>query len=518
MPPESDEVSAPGLPATDDGFAPLFERLAAATPERVFARIGERTLTFGVLDQRSAVLACWLRHNGVHPGDRVALMLRNGETALAAMLAIARTGAVWVPVNTQAVGDNLAYVLEHSGPHIVIAEPDLMQVIATCGADLRSAMTIEAGALPLGEQSPTSGFAAASVAVDAPFAIMYTSGTTGRPKGVLVSHRMLRLAGEAAALVSGARDGDVLYLWEPLFHIGGAQMMVLPLIRSVMLVIAERFSAGRFWLDIKASGATHLHFLGGILQILLKQPPAPLDRAHGVRIAWGGGCPEDVWRQFEERFGVAIRECYGMTECSSFTTANLDGLIGSVGRPLPWFDVAVVNEAGGRVAVGERGEMVVRERLPGALTRGYFKEPEATAKALRNGAFYTGDIASADAAGNLHFHGRMTDSVRVWGENVSAAEVEEVARKHPAIEDCVMIGVAADVGEAAIKLFVKPKAGMSLAPHVLSDWLAPRLARYQRPRYITIVEEFERTPSLRIMKHKLSKRTDDAWDATARDK
>src|SRR6476661_6095374 len=131
MPPESDEVSAPGLPATDDGFAPLFERLAAATPERVFARIGERTLTFGVLDQRSAVLACWLRHNGVHPGDRVALMLRNGETALAAMLAIARTGAVWVPVNTQAVGDNLAYVLEHSGPRIVIAEPDLMQVIAT---------------------------------------------------------------------------------------------------------------------------------------------------------------------------------------------------------------------------------------------------------------------------------------------------------------------------------------------------------------------------------------------------
>ena len=143
MPPQSDEVSAPGLPATDDGFAPLFERLAAATPERVFARIGERALTFGVLDQRSAVLACWLRHNGVHPGDRVALMLRNGETALAAMLAIARTGAVWVPVNTQAVGDNLAYVLEHSGPHIVIAEPDLMQVIATCGADLRSAMTIE---------------------------------------------------------------------------------------------------------------------------------------------------------------------------------------------------------------------------------------------------------------------------------------------------------------------------------------------------------------------------------------
>ena len=344
---------------------------------------------------------------------------------------------------------------------------------------------------------------------------MYTSGTTGRPKGVMVSHRMLRLAGEAAALVSAARDGDVLYVWEPLFHIGGAQLIVLPLIRNVTLVVSDRFSASRFWADLRACGATHMHFLGGILQILLKQPPTPLDRAHGVRIAWGGGCPRDVWEPFATRFGVEIRECYGMTECSSFTTANLDGTVGSVGVPIPWFDVALLDPAGQLVAPGERGEMVVRERLPGALTRGYFNDPDATARAFRGGAFHTGDLASRDAAGNLYFHGRMTDSVRVRGENVSAAEVEDVARKHPAVEDCVMIGVAAEVGEADIKLFVKLKPGMSLTPAELSHWLAPGLARYQRPRYIALVDEFERTPSQRIMKHKLSQRTDDAWDAAS---
>ena len=158
---------------------------------------------------------------------------------------------------------------------------------------------------------------------------------------------------------------------------------------------------------------------------------------------------------------------------------------------------------------------MVRERLAGALTRGYFKDADTTAKTLRDGAFHTGDLGSWDAAGNMYFHGRMTDSVRVRGENVTAAEIEEVVRQHPAVEDCGAIGVAADVGEQEIKLFVTAKAGAVLAPHELSAWLAARLARYQRPRYIAMVEAFERTPSQRIMKHKLSKRTDDAWDAMA---
>jgi carnitine-CoA ligase len=516
-PVSADASPARDLPSTDDGFFPLFARHAAASPDRVFARLGATALTFSALDARSAVLADWLRAQGIKPGDRVALMLRNGEPSLAMMFAIARSGAVWVPVNTQAVGANLAYVLSHAGPRVIVAERDLLPVVAACGADLRSVLVVEPDALgdPAAAPSGPPIITEAEGSADAPFAIMYTSGTTGRPKGVIVSHRMLRLSGEAAALVSSARDGDVLYLWEPLFHIGGAQMIVLPLIRNVTRVIAERFSASRFWADLKACGATHLHFLGGILQILLKQAPGPLDRSHGVRIAWGGGCPRDVWKAFEARFGVTIRECYGMTECSSFTTANLDGTVGSVGRAIPWFEVTLVDPEGRPAVVGARGEIIVRERLPGALTRGYFNDPDATAKALRDGTFRTGDLASADAAGNLYFHGRMTDSVRVRGENIAATEVEEVVREHPAIEDCVMIGVAAEVGESEIKLFVKLKAGMNLSPAELSAWIEPRLARYQRPRYIAVVDEFERTPSQRIMKHKLSKRTDDAWGSEA---
>jgi crotonobetaine/carnitine-CoA ligase len=343
--------------------------------------------------------------------------------------------------------------------------------------------------------------------------IVYTSGTTGPPKGVIVSHRMLRLSGEAVALVSAARGGDVMFMWEPLYHIGGAQMIVLPLIRGVTLAMVARFSASRFWQQVREAGATQIHFLGGILQILLKQPATPLDRTHGVRIAWGGGCPREVWTEFEGRFGVEIRECYGMTECSSVTTLNAAGVLGSVGRPLPWFEVELIGGDGRPVAVGAQGEIVVRARLPGALTRGYWNDATATARALRDGgAFHTGDLGSWDGDGNFYFHGRMTDNVRVRGQNVSAFEVEHVAAKHPEVEDCAMIGVASDIGEQDIKLFVKPRAGSSLAAEALSRWLEARLAAYQLPRYIVLVEEFERTPSQRIMKHKLAQHAGAAWD------
>jgi crotonobetaine/carnitine-CoA ligase len=167
------------------------------------------------------------------------------------------------------------------------------------------------------------------------------------------------------------------------------------------------------------------------------------------------------------------------------------------------------------VPQGARGEIVVSSTDPRAITIGYFRNPEATAKALRNGALYTGDVGSLDPDGNMIFHGRMTDSVRVKGENVSAWEVEHVAAAHPDVEDCAMIGVASDVGEQDIKLFLKPKPGVRLDPAALSHWLTARLPPYQNPRYLALVADFERTPSLRIMKHRLSDSRMDCWDRAA---
>jgi len=508
------------MPEDDDGFIQRFVNLAMADGQRVFARYEGETFSIAQLHEISDRIAAGLRRLGVRPGDRVAVMLANSPMAVALLLALAKCGGIWVPLNVQLRAEGLRYILDHAEPRIIIARADLVPLIQGCSAALAgTTLVVEGqvdGAVLLDNLATgPDRFNEALPGADALFAISYTSGTTGAPKGVMMSHHMLRLAGEGARLVSDVRDGDVLFMWEPLYHIGGSQLIVVPLLRRAILHMVPRFGASRFWSDVRAAGATHIHFLGGILQILLKQPPSALDRTHGVRIAWGGGCPPDVWVAVQERFGVEVRECYGLTEASSFTTYNSNGVVGSVGRQVPWFQVALLDEHGAPVPHGERGEIVVRSKDPRAITQGYFRNPGATAKALRGAGLHTGDVGSWDPDGNLFFHGRMTDSVRVRGENVSAWEVEHVAAAHPAVEDCAMIGVTAEVGEQDIKLFVKPKPNALLDPAELSRWLAERLPSYQNPRYVRLVDDFERTPSLRIMKHRLSSSRDDCWDRAA---
>ncbi|MEP6701454.1 MAG: AMP-binding protein [Betaproteobacteria bacterium] len=505
----------------DEGFAGLLHARALADPDGVYARFNGEPLTFSGLDCASSAFARFARDKGYRQGDHVAVMMRNGIAALSVIFGLAKAGIVWVPINAQQRGEGLCYLLAHSRPRMLIVDADLAELAREALApEAQTAMLINANEMSVGALADvlvgSADFSEPPPEPDFPLAIMYTSGTTGRAKGVIVSHRMLRLASEAVSLATAAQPGDVFFVWEPLYHIGGAQLLPLPLTRNIRLAMVDRFSASRFWRQVKAAGATHIHYLGGILQILLKQPPEPIDREHGVRIAWGGGCPAGVWRQFQARFGVQIHECYGMTEASSISAYNDTGLIGSVGTPPPWFSVELLGPTGTPVAMGERGEIVVRTSQRGALFPGYFDNPEATANALRDGALYTGDLGSCDADGNLYFHGRMTDSVRCRGENVSAWEVEHVAANHPAVEDCAMIGVAVDVGEQDIKLFVKPKSGHHLDPAEISAWIGQRLAPYQNPRYITVVDEFERTASQRIMKHKLSPSLEDCWDRIAK--
>lgn len=508
-----------------EGFLEPFLAVAAADPGRIFARFDGAPLSFGALEAGSAALAQALLARGHRPGDRAAVMLRNSVDALVVILALARAGLVWVPLNARQQGAGLAYLLGHSRPALIVAEADLAPALRDCGADLAEVDMILRGSAaddalaPLlvpGPHRPADP--PPTPAPGAVLAIMYTSGTTGPPKGVPVTHRMLRLAAEGVRLVADARPGDVCFLWEPLYHIGGAQMIALPAMARVELAMTGGFSASRFWTQVRDSGATHIHYLGGILQILLKQPPDPAERPPRLRVAWGGGCPAEVFSAVQTRFGLAPRECYGMTEMSSITTAGDGSEGGTAGRALPWFTVTIRDVAGRPLPPGARGEITATTTDPGAFFAGYLDNPEATARALRDGddgagrVLHTGDIGSLDGRGVLRFHGRMSDSLRVRGENVSAWEVEHVATSHPDVEDCAAIGVPAEVGEQDILLHVCSRDGAAIDPADLWDWLSARLAPYQTPRYIAFVQGFERTPSQRILKHRLPQTPATAWD------
>jgi crotonobetaine/carnitine-CoA ligase len=479
-------------------------------PERVIYEFVDDAWTVQRFASQVAAVQSWLGAQGLSKGSRVAVMLDNSPGHIALVAAMMLSGIVWVPINTRQKIAGLQYVVEHCKPDLVIADGEYGQlfdvVMQNTGhrcprVPLANVAADDVGAIPQRtDVQPLDTLC-----------IIYTSGTTGAPKGVLLTHRMMRVAGEAAMRVANARDGDILFLWEPLCHIGGAQMLLAPFLQRVKLHAVERFSASQFWTQVSKAKATHLHYLGGILEILM-QVPAPHRGTSALRIAWGAGLAAQSWEKVRSLFGLELRECYGMTECSSFATVNESGKPGSIGKPLPWFHVELLDAAGRPVPNGASGEMVISSDIEGVFLQGYLDNPEATAAALRDGRLHTGDHARSDEDGDLFFVGRATDSMRIRGENVSAWEVERVLALHPAIQSCAAVGVAGAIGEQDILIYVQPRDGHSLEWSELVDWARNRMPSYQVPRYYKRVVGFEVTPSERIKKNLLGRSAEGAWD------
>lgn len=492
-----------------------FESRAARDPDGVFCRLEGETMTLGELRDRAAELSGGLRALGVGEGSHVATMLPNSIDHIALIFATLRIGAVFVPLNVRAKGPGLAHILGQAAPVVLVADSSVREPIDRAATDSGwdgRVLWLDAG-VRLTSLLPTAASPGSPSPQPELVSISYTSGTTGPPKGVLLTDAMLRSCVRGVATATGRRDGDVYYVWEPFFHLGGLQMLFLASLTEVILEVRSRFSASRFWDDVVACGADHIHYLGGVLQILLRQPPAAHDRAHRVRTAWGAGAAEEIWREFEERFGIPLREVYGLTESSSINTVNATSRVGSIGRAVEEFEVEIVDEHGMPLDPGERGEIRVRPRAGGSVTPGYYLNPEATARLLRDdGWLYTGDRGHADADGYLHFLGRITDNVRVGGENVSAWEVESVVRGHPGVGDCAVVGVKGEIGEQDIVLFVARAADSDVTESDLVAHCRAELAPYQVPRYIAWVDGFVRGPSMRIQKELLPRDTSAMWD------
>jgi len=489
---------------------PLLAAGLRRDPGRTIVHFEDRAISCEDAARHVVQLQRWFAAQGLRQGDRVAVMLGNSPEHIHLIYALHLSGLVWVPVNTKLRAAGLEYLLQHAEPELFVVDDEFDAVTAQldCGAARRTH-------LPAFEAHDTSAeFATPAIGVHDPLCVIYTSGTTGAPKGVVFTHRMMRIASEAALRVADVRDSDRLFLWEPLCHIGGAQMLLLPFLANVTLHAVPRFSASQFWPQIERAGATQLHYLGGVLDILMQLPEREQPAKHTLRVAWGAGVSASSWEPIQTRLKVSLRECYGMTECSSFATANVTGKAGSIGRALPWIDIALLDENGRPVKEGEAGEIVLTSKVEGTFLPAYLKNPDATEAALRNGRLHTGDRARRDADGDLFFIGRQTDSMRVRGENVSAWEIERIFAAHPAIRASAAIGVESAIGEQDILLDVQFKDEPVEWP-ALHAWACERLASFQLPRYYRAVAGFEMTASERVKKHLLSRDTGNAWDRLA---
>lgn len=502
----------------------LLETRAIENGEDVVCEFDGRKLTYADLDRSVNSLANRLLEIGVRKGDRVAVMLGHHPDHVRTIFAAAKIGAVLVPINVHLKGASLEHLLEDSEPKMVIAEAAFADTIRPALSDKQPSIQIwrgrEQDTPPKGElafvdliQSPDDTPPPAGPKADDLLAICYTSGTTGPPKGVLVTDLMYRAAATSCLAVSGIKRRDRLLFWEPLYHLFGIEILVLAVMQPVTLAMIERFSASRFWGQARRARATHIHYVGGVLQLLLKQPPSALDRSHDVRVAWGGGCPAGIWREFEDRFGVDMRDGFGMTESASMNIINIDDEPGALGRPLPYYEARVLAEDGTDAKLGEVGELLLREKEPGLLTKGYYRNPDATAKLLQDGWLHTGDLARRDRRGVFFFSGRKKDSVRRRGENVSAWEVERVVNQHPAVAESALVGVTNEYGDEDLKLFVKPTAGAIVDPRDLLAWCQDRLAKFQIPRFVAVVDHFDKTPTTRIRKQALSRSLTNCYDA-----
>ncbi|NHC60437.1 AMP-binding protein [Paenalcaligenes suwonensis] len=490
--------------------APLLYRGLSQTAEQDVIEFESVPLSRKVLAQQVAGFQQWLVERGITKGDSVAVMLSNTAEHIALLYALMLSGVVWIPVNTKVKGPGVRYIVEHATPSLVIAEPEFADVLADAG--VLAGQWVELQSMVLAHDAvlrhPT-------ITPSDTLCIIYTSGTTGAPKGVVFTHRMMRVASEAAIQVAGVKAGSRLFLWEPLCHIGGAQMLLVPFLENVCLLIVKRFSASRFWSQWQAARATHLHYLGGILDILVRLPQDEVPEGASIQTAWGAGVSKNAWVATQEQLGCELRECYGMTECSSFATFNASGKPGSIGKALPWIQVELLDEEGHAVATGEIGQMVLSSPLDGVFLPEYLHNADATQKTVQQGKLYTGDAAWQDSDGDLFFVGRKTDSMRVRGENVSAWEIERIFAEHDAVEASAAVGVASDIGEQEIMLFVKFRPDSELEWSELIQWASKKLASYQVPRFYRAVERFELTPSERIKKHCLDKNSALAWDRLA---
>jgi crotonobetaine/carnitine-CoA ligase len=480
--------------------------------------------TFADLEDRATRVHAWLSEMGVRKGDRIAVLMRNSLEFLHAWLGIARAGAVSVPINTAMVGDALTHTLAHSEAVGIVADADLLAAVDAAGTfpDLRwrlaTGQPTAEGVVPFSAAVADAAPELPPASLDAgtPMSIVYTSGTTGMPKGVVLPHQSFTNTGAYFAhhLRLGAEDR--VHTCLPLFHCNAQQCgFMVAMHLGVPMAINAKFSVSRYWSWIADSQSTISNLMGAMLTLLYKVPAKDGDAENPLRKIAGAPIPEQLHRPFEARFGVQLIEGYGLTETGTMAILNPidDVRPGTIGVALEHNEVRIVDERDEDVPAETPGQILVRGHIPHAQMTEYFKEPEKTAEAMSRGWFHTGDMGKRREDGYFVFLDRMKDTIRRRGENISSFLIEKVVLDHPAVLECAVFGVPSELSEEDVKVIAVLRQNVTLDPPELVEWCATRMADFMVPRYVEYRPSLPLTETGRV--HKFLLRAEgaaNAWD------
>lgn len=509
---------------------------AARAPERTFLQVVDGpSATYGEMNDLARRVAAGLVVLGLRKGGRVMIMLPNGLEAIAAWLGCGVLGAVEVSLNTAYRGAPLVHAVNACGADTIVIDgaflpalaevrdrtPALRNVVALgeaqadsrlAGLTLLTWQDLVAGNGEGLELEPLSGRDLAT--------ILYTSGTTGPAKPVLLTHAQNHLTASRTRACARIGADDVSYCFHPVFHMAGKFMAVYgTLLAGAKMVLDRRFVPETWISRVREFGATVGYGHGPMLEMIHAVPPSPHDADHAMTRVLAAPFPRRIARDFERRFGVRGLECWGMTEIGIVTWPDMErpGAFGSCGRVDPGlFELRVVDpETDEELPAGEAGEMVVRARWPWLLFQGYLGMAEATVEAWRNGWFHTGDTGRIDAGGDVHFVDRVKDKIRRRAENVASYDIESAAAAHPAVAEAAAVGVPSGFeDDDDIKLAVVARQGATLDPADLIAFLARELPHHMVPRYVETLPALPRSPTNKIRKAQLraSGAGEGVWD------
>ena len=490
----------------------LLQRNAQRWPDLTVLKFDSgETYSSRTLLKAVKVIAANLHDLGVRQNEYVLCWLPNGSFTVLLYLALNYLGAIAVPFNTAYRGNLLAHVLKNSAATRLVADGRLIERLQDIDtAQLKTLIIegderldntgLEQSSAALLRQPSCALLPALEISAHDTAAVIYTSGTTGPSKGVLCSYQHLYTSTIEFRHVG---PGDTNLVALPMYHVGGILGLWFALVHGGCAAFVERFSTSKFWPMVKALEVTSVGLLGAMVQYLMAQPASPQDKNHPVKRAVIAPFGDDALA-FGERFGIEVHTEFNMTELSVPLWGGPNPTArGTCGTPRQGVELKLVDARGNEVAPGEIGELLVHSDDPWSISHGYLNNPKASAEALRDGWFYTGDLFTRDQNDNYFFVDRAKDAIRRRGENISSFEVEEELLSHVAIKEAAVVGVAGDGGEEEILAILVSKDNCPVDIPALTEFLSKRLAHFMVPRYFRFTEELPRTPTQKVEKHVL---------------